>query len=304
MYNLSLQQIEFFLKVAEFRSFSKAAKAMFIAQPTISKWIKALETELRIELFTRNSRDVELTQEGKYLYEEWEAVVRTIHSTIRAAHGIRDGTTGVLKVGCLYAVNYDHFLPALISDYEERYTGVKVEVSVSGFREIREFLINGVIDVAFSATFDMDGIPDISHKAIEEHRLYIVVPANHPLAKGEQLRLIDLKAETFYMCTPLEVRSGAARTFAACRRSGFEPKNIQYVPNFFSLAMAIKQGKGVTVCSKDILFGNEEYIRLFQTEDLPIDAHNAVYWRTKNIGRSTLLFVEMINRVIPGGGYE
>jgi DNA-binding transcriptional LysR family regulator len=304
LYDITLHQMEYFLKVTELQSFSKAAKALFIAQPTVSKRIRSLETELEIKLFIRNGRTIELTPEGKYLYDEWEAIVRTIHSSIKTASAIRDGTTGLLKIGCLNAVNYDHFLPKLIHDYEKLYPGATVEISAYGFREIRELLLNGSIDLAFTTTFDMENIPGISQKAVEEHRAFIAVPASHHLGKAEQVRLIDLKNETFYFVSPKEVRYGPEYLLAACRNAGLTPRNIQYVPNFFSLALAIKQGKGVAICSKDIIRGNEEYIRLFHTEEVPNDVFNIIAWRTENVRSLVLRFLEMISKVKPSGGYE
>ena len=72
--NITLQQIQVFLTVAEHGSFSNAAKNLFITQPAISKLIKRLEDELNTELFIRGNRSVTMTKSGEYYYSEWRPI--------------------------------------------------------------------------------------------------------------------------------------------------------------------------------------------------------------------------------------
>ena len=67
---MNLKQLEAFVKVAEGGSFSKAAKSLFLTQPTISAHISSLERELNVRLFVRNTKEVILSEQGKVLYEE------------------------------------------------------------------------------------------------------------------------------------------------------------------------------------------------------------------------------------------
>ena len=66
---MNLKQLEAFVKVTESGSFSKAAKLLFLTQPTVSAHVSALEKELNIKLFLRNTREVGLTDEGEKLYQ-------------------------------------------------------------------------------------------------------------------------------------------------------------------------------------------------------------------------------------------
>ena len=81
---MNLKQLEAFVHVAEGESFSKAAKELFLTQPTVSAHIAGLEKELNARLFVRNTKEVKLSEEGKLLYDS--AVLRLRH--LRYRHNI------------------------------------------------------------------------------------------------------------------------------------------------------------------------------------------------------------------------
>ncbi len=75
MYDITLQEIEYFLMAAERLNFTEAAQALFASQPVISKSVKRLENEVGLKLFNRDNRGVSLTDEGQLLYEKWRFIM-------------------------------------------------------------------------------------------------------------------------------------------------------------------------------------------------------------------------------------
>lgn len=96
-----------------------------------------------------------------------------------------------------------------------------------------------------------------------------------------------------YIISPEECYGGGDLVIKACKRAGFEPARVQVVPNLPSMAMTIKQGRGVTLCSSEMRKGSEDLIRLYETKDLPVDSYVVVAWRSKNTSSATLRFVEL-----------
>ena len=82
---MNLKQLEYFVQVAELGSFSKAAVALDVAQPALSRQVRALETEVRQQLFLRNGRGVALTDAGKRLFDHSVAVLQLVtHARLEA----------------------------------------------------------------------------------------------------------------------------------------------------------------------------------------------------------------------------
>lgn len=293
MYSLSLQQIEYFLTVAERKSITEAARVLFVAQPTVTKWIHLLEQELDTKLFIRRTSGMELTEEGRFLYDKWRRLMDDLCLSIEELHSSHSILDDELKIGCLAGFNYDRILPALVRKFEEKYPNISVSIFSYGFKELREKLLTGELDCIFSMTFDLENEPELSQRLIEELPLYIAISVFHPLAKREKLDLIDVKDEIFYIISPDESERGGNRVIRACRRAGFTPEHIRYVPNIPSMAMAIKQGNGVTICSDEMQKGSESLIKLYRTKDLPIDNYIIIAWRSNGASSVTLRFVEL-----------
>lgn len=293
MYAISLQQINYFLETAERGSVSEASRVLFVAQPTVTKWIRNLETELDVELFIRNSSGMALTEQGRFLYEKWRRLMDDLRLSIEELHAHNRELDEELHIGCLAGYNYDRILPRMTHDFSEKYPNVKISILSYGFKALREMLLGGELDCIFTMTFDLENIPGLSQRIVEEIQVYIAMSVAHPLAKKKQLDLIDIKDELMYIISPDESARGGDKLISTCQRAGFTPEKIRYVPNLPSMAMAIKQGNGVTLCGSEIQKGSEDIIKLYKTKDLPIDAYTIIAWRSKDAGSAALRFVEL-----------
>ncbi len=293
MYNIDFRKIEYFLSIAKTLNFSEAARISFVSQPTLSKMIISLEEELDIQLFLRDKKRVVLTEEGKLLAKEWEQLLKEFHGSVEKAHRIKDQIEGTLKIGCLTGFEYYNFLPQLIHSYEEKYKNIIVSLEFYGFRELRDKLLSGDLDIVFSTTFDLENLSGISQKVVDEIKVYIAVPYSNPLSNRENLNLQDLENETFFLISPEESRGASECVIASCKKAGFNLHRIVYVPNTTSLEMSVSQGKGVAILSNIIQKRNENYIKLYDTADLPIDAYNILAWKSHGATGSALRFVEL-----------
>lgn len=295
MYDISFRQIEYFLQTASSGSISKAAQLCFTSQSVVSKWIKRMEIELDVALFKRGKSGVSLTEEGKLLEHRLRPIFDDMCACIDSLRELGGEHGGSLRIGCPTGFEYDGMLPRLISNiekYKDRFPEAQVSVVFHGFRELREKLLSGELDIVFSVSFDIAEEHGISKRPVDELRVYIVVPANHKLAKRDSLSLYDLRDEQFFIMSPNETEGGADIILRRCREAGFTPKRIQHVPNLSSLSMAIKQGRGVTLCGREIAFGAENMMKLYSTDDLPLDSYIIMAWKTKNLRPAVQRFIE------------
>ncbi|MHA7960310.1 LysR family transcriptional regulator [Streptomyces sp. L500] len=186
--DVDLRKLRYFVAVAEHRHFGRAAQALFIAQPVLSRQIRAFERELGCPLFTRSTRSVELTPAGKQLYDEASritAVVDTALRRVREAH--RGGQR--LVVG---------FSPGLhVSDAIRAFTASHPEVEIDVFPlrwwERDAPLRDGRAHVGYlRRPFDDSGLRTVP---IGHETKVACLPVTHPLAGRHTLTLADLDGE-------------------------------------------------------------------------------------------------------------
>jgi DNA-binding transcriptional LysR family regulator len=280
MLGITLQQIEYFLRVAETKFISEAANTLFVSQPAVSKWIDKLEKALGVRLFLRTRNGVVLTEEGKFLYSEWQPLYGKMCAAAQAVQHIHKPDEKVLRIGCLNSCEATNNLQDITRKIKEYAPDITVISELYDYVDLNQRLISGNIDMAISPSFALEGIPNISYKNISYADMYIAVSINHPLAGSESLQISDLKDELFYQLSHEVVKSGAVRAMEICVKAGFYPKRIQYVPNGSSLVMAIKQGNGVAICDKIIDERYEPDIRLFPINAKNIGNYISIAWRT------------------------
>ncbi|MBW3544811.1 MAG: LysR family transcriptional regulator, partial [Bacteroidetes bacterium] len=111
---MELQQIKYFLALAQELHFWHTAEKMFITQSALSRQIKALEDELGVKLFERSKRNVKLTEAGAFLRDQWLPMLDEINRIHRQARKIHEGAFGSIIIGYPGSVAYG-FLPELIA---------------------------------------------------------------------------------------------------------------------------------------------------------------------------------------------
>ncbi len=123
----NLSQYKIFYEVAKAGNISKAAKELFISQPAISKSISKLEGSLGVSLFTRNSRGVQLTDEGKLLYNHTKAAFEALLQGEQELKRIKDFHIGHLRIGVSNTLCKYILLPYL-KGFIEKYPHIKISI--------------------------------------------------------------------------------------------------------------------------------------------------------------------------------
>jgi DNA-binding transcriptional LysR family regulator len=99
MNDITMQQLEIFITVAERLSLSEAAKDLFLNQSAVSRWIQRMETSLNTQLFLRNNRGVKLTERGEYFYKELKPIFEKLGRTLQTLRGMYDIEDNILRIG-------------------------------------------------------------------------------------------------------------------------------------------------------------------------------------------------------------
>ena len=189
--DLDLRKLRYFQTVAEFKHFGRAAEQLFIAQPVLSRQIRALERELGCELLARTTRSVTLTPAGEQLFAESAGVLAAADSATRRTHEVARGLTR-LVIG---------FAPGLrVSAAVQAFTKINPEVEIRLLRlnwyDQAETIRDGRADVGYlRRPFDPDGLHTIP---IGSDPMVVCLPAQHRLAARRKLRSNDLTGELIF----------------------------------------------------------------------------------------------------------
>ena len=190
---MNLSQLYYFRKLAELQHYTRAAKELYITQPTLSGSIASLEQELGVALFQKKGRNVELTKYGAEFLVYVNEALEKLDKGIAVMHNYSgDSDAGSLDIGCIVTVQID-YLPKLLTDYRvntnhEAYE-FNIEQKTSGV--LLEGLGVGTYDVAFCAKDD--DVTGINYVPVVEQELVVAMSANCELANKEFIVPEDLE---------------------------------------------------------------------------------------------------------------
>jgi DNA-binding transcriptional LysR family regulator len=223
---MDLRQLEYFVAVAEERSFTKAALRCHVVQSALSHQIARLERQHGVRLFHRSSRSVRLAPAGELLLPHARALLQGAELARAELAAFTGVITGRLRLGMVGSVGRAAPLveDALIA-FHSRYPGVEIAVQDTGSRHMAAQVQTGDLDLAFVGLF-ADQFPDrLAHHLLADEPLVAVVARTHPLAGRSTVELGELAdAGPFIDMRPesglrLQVdaafdRAGLARTVA------------------------------------------------------------------------------------------
>ncbi len=199
LYNLQLMDLELFLYVAKYGSFTKAGDRMFMTQSRVSKRIDLMEQELGLQLFIRNKRKVVLTPAGRVLEQRFSKVTDDIFSAIQEAHTTQMGMSGYLKLGFL------EWSTIIFMDALEKFTVENPQISVDIFRNdfkaLRNHLFNNQMDLIFTMSYDTSAFNEKEYSFLPLTKTCMAAYINrkNPLSQKKSLCIKDLQAEYLLM---------------------------------------------------------------------------------------------------------
>jgi DNA-binding transcriptional LysR family regulator len=174
---MDLRQFETFLKIAELKSFTKAAEAVCLTQPTVSKQIVELERFFDVKLIDRTKRTVELTRAGEILLRYAKDFVNLKKDTIEAIAAFRDVKKGTITVGAS-TIPGTYILPKVLSAFKKQYEGIQIKLIVSDTKDIIEKMGNGDIDIGFVGA--KGDIGKIDYKKFVDDTIVLIAPPTFP----------------------------------------------------------------------------------------------------------------------------
>ena len=242
-------QITCFLEVAKSLSFVRAAEILYMTQPVISYQIKSLESELKIQLFTRNNRNVALTAAGEYLYAHLEPVSRQIKDMIGVAREIQQEEKPGLCILVRRLIDYS-CLTRTMKVFSDNYPLVPVDIITHSDNRTRDLLIANEIQLAFCYRYEVNKYPKLGFLPLDQASYYVLVNREHPLSAYKYLTFQDLAGEKLILTDTELQKNRELISIAELKRLRIAVCS-QY-SSFDGMLLAVEAGIGFTVlpCGK------------------------------------------------------
>ena len=246
---MNLNQLRYFVSVAENGSFTRAAASQYISQTAITQQIHALEENVGAKLFDRNSRPVSLTPAGKVFLKEAREILGRMDVALARIREAPVGLEGELRLG--YTKGYEHSdLPKHLRGFHQEYPNVLI----SCYRCDTDMLASGVLHGEYDVIFTWDSTnirqeESIELRVFERVPLYVALYADHPLARRKELTRRELKQENILYMSP----SGTGNSFGDAfyislyQRAGYQPNIILRSNDMESILMMVAAEEGISI---------------------------------------------------------
>jgi DNA-binding transcriptional LysR family regulator len=242
-------QIQCFLQVAQCLNFTEAANHLFIAQSSLSRNISNLENELNMKLFIRTRKYVRLTPGGAVLYREFSRLMKEIDQAVDQARNVEIGQSGLLRIGVIETQRSDNFLPEVLKTLRKKHPLINVDIQSGNFKDLRENVLNGQVDIALTMAFDLTDFPQdkIVSQNFRCSTGVCAMPKSHPLAGKSGVNINQMAEDTLIAISP-DVSHGAYNSLIdLCAANGFTPRKIITARSIQDMLLNIESGLGYTV---------------------------------------------------------
>jgi DNA-binding transcriptional LysR family regulator len=290
-----LRDLECFLTVAEQRNFGRAAAALGIAQPALSRRIANLERDLGVALFSRARRQIELTPAGELLQRDAQAVLAQAALAERRLREAARGSMGHLRLGTRSLSRFA-LIPRAIRLLRATHPGVTVTVVDPLVALHLDYVRRGTIDMTVArGPVKLDG--DLQCERLRSDPLVVALPEGHRLAGHRVVEVRDLAGEDFIEFAWFEAFIFKELARAVCARAGFVPRVVEEADSTDSLLLCVAAAGGVALIhdvDREVRIPGIVYRRIHPAEP-PIDLY--AVWRRGDPNPIIPPFVECIAAV-------
>jgi DNA-binding transcriptional LysR family regulator len=247
-----LWQLRYFIAVAERLHFGRAAAALHISQPPLSRAIRALEEKVGATLFARNRRRVELTPAGTRLLEEARRTLAQLEHAVLELRGMAAGERGRLRIGFVSLADYGGVLSGLLKGYKAARPGVQLALREMLSPEQSLALAAGELDFGLLLP-PVAEAEALEHVVMQRERFVAALPARHRLAAARgALAMNELAGERFVM-VPREIAPGLYDIVSGlAARAGLSLNVAQEAIQMQTVISLVSSGLGVAVVPSSV----------------------------------------------------
>lgn len=290
--SFTLNQLRCFCQVAHQGQYTRAAEALYVSQPAVSKSIKDLERQLGLPLFERAGREVRLTAPGRLLLERAERILAESAAAERMLRAVREGEQGTLLIGASSTPG-TYLLPRILGAFRHANPKADLSVEIAATGEVLRRLAAGLLDLALVGETDFS--PDLEAEVLETEELVLIMPAGHPLTTKRAIRGSDLAEQ------PLILREPGSSTrqvlLRALTEAGVAPRVSMELGSTEAVKNMVAAGLGVSMVSEHAIRLEEAAGTLICRKTTPLNTRRGIYLVRRRSLRPAALLERLLHYI-------
>lgn len=297
---MNLKQLEAFVQIADSGSFSKAAKELYLTQPTISAHISALEKELNTRLFVRNTKDVRLSDGGTVLYEYAKQMI-ALQKKIEDTFAVREEKGQQCITIAASTIPAQYLLPGILAAYNERFPNQQFKLIEADSAKVVEQVVNHTVDIGFTGTVIDKRL--CKYIPFYQDELVVITPNTEKYRK-----FVDEKQDAKWIVDEAlimrEEGSGTRKEAEKqLKKIGIYPAKLNIIAsmeNTEAIKRAVASGMGISLISK---LAAEDEIQKGKLLAFPISVDdmrrdiNVIYNRNLQLSRASERFIKVVKEL-------
>ncbi|HSI84441.1 MAG TPA: LysR substrate-binding domain-containing protein [Candidatus Methylacidiphilales bacterium] len=293
---MELRHLRYFVAVAEELSFTKAARCLRLAQPSLTRQIKNLEEEIGVELFERANNRITLTEPGRRFLFDSKNLLAMAAENVAAVQRMKRNTTAQLRIGYVSNINYG-ILPKTLTAFRKRSPNVTLNLYDMSCAEQFQALNERRIDLGFVGLCPAHASQNLRFQCISHDAMVVAHPVEHPLSEKPRISLADL-SPYFFIGMSASTQPGAKEWLSeVCFKGGFSAKILQEADEEMTAIKFVAAGLGVAVMPAQLTSLPHEGVQ-FRHLVPPLLRESTIAWRTDNRSTQLQTYIDIVRELV------
>lgn len=286
---MELRQLEYFCTVSSLKSFTKAAQILHVSQPSVTKAIQSLESELKVTLFDRSQKHIALTEAGQVFFIHAQKILQDVKAAQIGMERFQNRSGGTIRFGIPPMVE-SYLFPNLFIKFQSENPDIVIDLQeCSDSFTVKESLKSGESD--FGIIYLKAGETQNYSLNLLEDEFYLCMPKNHRLAKSEKISFKSLRHEKFILQP-----AGTFQNFATIERSanaGFSPEILLCTSQIKTIKELVSSGAAVSLLPRFAVIAESNF--KFLPINPPIKFTIALTWsKFKELSPLSIHFLNFV----------
>lgn len=298
---MEFRQLEAFVNAVKYKSFSKAADATFLTQPTISTHVGNLEAELGVRLLNRKGREISLTHEGQEFYSYAMELLNTRERAINQLHSFSKELEGILEIQTSSIPGHS-FLPKLMDEFHKKNPKIRFYVEQTDSRTVNDNLLSQRGEIGFTG---YKGSQGLIYEPIFYDEMVLITPdieKYRSYKNGEEIPV------ELFIDDPFVLREDGSGTKQEMEKALIDGKAVfrdvdvvARMTNMSSVKQVVSRGLGISIVSEQVVKDSAELerIRYFRIKGLEKKrCFYVAYNRSAVLSPAAEAFLQFVHEVI------
>jgi DNA-binding transcriptional LysR family regulator len=292
---MDLRHLRYFVAVAEALSFTKGAKKLHLAQPSLTRQIRDLEDEIGVRLLDRTKQKVSLTDEGRSFLLDAKRVLHLAEEIVESVQHLNRREITVLNIGYVANLFYD-LLPVTLASFQRSYPTVSINLFDMNCGDQFHAIEDGSIDLGFVGPKEAIEERGFEFRLIASYRVVAALPKDHPVASKPVVKLKKLEPMFFIGMSESNYPGYHGWLNGTCQRAGFSPKILQDADIERTVIRSVAAGLGVALLPEQVKKLPHENV-VFRPLKPAVTTELCIAWKPGNPSTALKAYVQIVNEL-------